>query len=327
MSPVLVALLAAAVSAAAPTPPDALAAAGIGPSVELLELATALGADDPRMASMPGEDLVHVVPGALPPPPTVVVRETRYYGTITIDHAAHLARRARCFQCHGPGPVRKIEFTPKIAHERCIGCHQQVAKGPDKCQGCHVKPAPPPEQVAAAAAAAAPPEPPPTPQPNAENVAAALAAFDKPLPLERRPDPFARRLEVGVAAGAGIGLSVRFVSTQDWLVLSESLEGQRNTTESRTLLLFGGGVCRPFNRDIMIETAAVAGFDVFDRPVTALFPMVGLRTSAQFRQPAPFLQHLTASLTWGVDLTRRAFGQEVGGYAIYGSIATGFRMP
>jgi hypothetical protein len=299
----------------------------LGPAGELVELNAALEAGDPSVASIP--DFFGVVPGALPPAPQTVVRETHYYGTVTIDHRAHLARRAKCFQCHGPGPVRKIEFTPKIAHERCIGCHQAQAKGPDKCKGCHVKPEPPPEELAAAAqAAAAAAEPPPPPQPNAENVAAALASFDAAPTADRRPDPFAKRLELGLAAGGdGVGLSVRFVSTQSYFVLAESLESMRSGSTARTMLLFTGGVCRPFTRDIMIETTAVAGLDVFDRPVTAAFPALGLRTSAQFRQPAPFLQHLSASLTWTADLTRHAFGQDVGGYALFMTIATGFRVP
>src|SRR5512133_2102318 len=74
---------------------------------------------------------------ALPPAPQLVVLQTSYYGTITLDHPAHLARRISCKKCHGPGPVRKIEFTPRVAHERCVDCHRVAARGPTQCHGCH----------------------------------------------------------------------------------------------------------------------------------------------------------------------------------------------
>lgn len=314
-------------ASAHPVPVGALAASVVGPTSELVELQAFLAENDPLLAGVP--ELGAMALGALPPAPTTVVRETRYYGTVTIDHRAHLARRARCPSCHGPGPVRKIEFTPKIAHERCIGCHQRLAAGPEKCQGCHVRP-PPPAQLAAAPAAAAPAAPaapPKPPEPNPENVAGALAAFDAPRPLHRMPDPFTRRVEVGFTAGTGVGAAVRFVSTQDWFVLSESVELLRSGSWARSMLLFTGGACRPWNRDVMIETSAVAGLDVLDRPVTAAFPAVGARAAVQFRQPARFLGHVTASVTWTADLSRRAFGREVGGHTVYGSVAMGLKVP
>src|SRR5690242_20384849 len=69
---------------------------------------------DLALGSAPSEQLSDATLNALPPPPEVVVRQTRYYGTVTIDHRAHLARRSPCVGCHGPGPVTKLEFTPKI---------------------------------------------------------------------------------------------------------------------------------------------------------------------------------------------------------------------
>jgi hypothetical protein len=58
---------------------------------------------------------------------------------VTLDHAAHLARKASCKTCHGPGPIQRIDhFEPKVAHDRCIGCHKQEAKGPTGCRDCHV---------------------------------------------------------------------------------------------------------------------------------------------------------------------------------------------
>ena len=111
---------------------DLLADNVLAPSGVLYELHAAVDPQDPALAAIPGADLMNVLPSAMPTPPKTVVRHT-YFGDVTIDHEAHLARHARCVQCHGSGPIRKIKrFTPKVAHERCVGCHQQANKGPEK---------------------------------------------------------------------------------------------------------------------------------------------------------------------------------------------------
>lgn len=92
-----------------------------------------------------------VVMGALPTPPKKVVLQTKTYGTVTVDHAAHLARRTACRSCHGDGPVGKIAFTPRQAHDTCRACHVDLKAGPTDCRGCHVKPVEPPATVALAA--------------------------------------------------------------------------------------------------------------------------------------------------------------------------------
>jgi len=261
-------------------------------------------------------------------PPTVVVRETRYYGTITIDHAAHLARKAHCRDCHGPGPIGKLVFTPKIAHDRCIGCHREVAKGPEKCQGCHVKPPTPPPQLTAAAAAAAGGEaapPPLAPEPDPANVASALAALDRP-PDWVRTEPFQRHVELGLSIGSGTGLSVRYGAHQDYWVITESVETLRTDTESRTLVLAGAGICNPGSPRRVLELSAVGGADVVVGAVVAMLPSIGLRGGVEWRQPTPFLQSIHASLTCVWDLQRSSLGREVGGTSIYLTIATGFRI-
>lgn len=82
--------------------------------------------------------LVALALGALPAPPGLVVRETSSFGTVTVDHKAHLAARVRCSACHGPGPVGKITFTARTAHESCRSCHVAQQRGPTECRGCHV---------------------------------------------------------------------------------------------------------------------------------------------------------------------------------------------
>ena len=87
-------------------------------------LAAALAADGPVNQVAPPGAVAGAQPQASPPPPEVVVLET-YYGTVTLDHRAHLAMEAPCSGCHDPGAVSKIKFTPKVAHDRCVGCHKE----------------------------------------------------------------------------------------------------------------------------------------------------------------------------------------------------------
>jgi hypothetical protein len=94
-----------------------------------------------ELASLHTPTLSGLVEQALPPPPTTVVLKTNYYGTVTLDHAAHLARKIHCKDCHGPGKVSQIEFTPRLAHDRCRSCHVERKQGPTDCRGCHELPA------------------------------------------------------------------------------------------------------------------------------------------------------------------------------------------
>ena len=102
--------------------------------------------------------LVASAHAALPTPPQKVVFKNRK-GDVTLDHTAHLSRRARCATCHGPGVVAKIEgFEMQRAHLVCVGCHRENARGPILCKDCHG--GGPAAVPASEAAAGAPGEPP-----------------------------------------------------------------------------------------------------------------------------------------------------------------------
>lgn len=293
--------------------------------------------DELTLAPVPAEDLADLAEAALPPPPTTVVRQTRYYGTVTIDHRAHLARRAPCKSCHGPGVVSKLAFTPKIAHGRCIGCHEEVAKGPTKCAGCHVQaPKPPPTDVAAADGTGSEPGSPAPPKPvapNPANVAAALAAFDTPSKEAARgrtplSESFHRFLDLGLAASDVAGVSVRLTTHQDFVVVTQSFERVRSAGASRTYALLGGGLSRPLYPRTSYHVVALAGFDVVDRPLVTMLPAIGARAGLDWFPPKGlFLHKVTASLTAVVDLSRKEAGREIGGTTLYGTLATGFRVP
>lgn len=127
---------------AIPTPPGAVVMGSVPPGTP----SVVMGAVPPGTSS--------VLLNALPPPPDKVVRETRTYGTITIDHKAHLARKISCKACHGEGQVSKIpRMPPRQGHDTCRKCHVEIARGPTDCRGCHV--VAPAAQTAVAAAAPA----------------------------------------------------------------------------------------------------------------------------------------------------------------------------
>jgi hypothetical protein len=293
-------------------------------------LAAAPGEADETYASLPAlpmDQIEGVLFDALAPAPTTIVRQTKYFGTVTIDHRAHLARKAHCKACHGTGAITKMALGPKLAHERCIGCHAAKDKGPTACNGCHVRPPPPAPTTELASVseggAAAAPKP---REPNAANVSAALAAFDTPRPAVEARREFRTAVEVGLAASHGYGASVRLTSRQEFFVLSQSIEQLRANDEARTLGLVGAGVSHAVHPRLTVDTVGLVGFDVFDKPVVALFPALGLRTGIEWRSRDRFIQQLTCSVTGVVDIGHRSAGQEIGGGALYVTLGTGFRL-
>jgi hypothetical protein len=289
--------------------------------------ASSLRDDAFAVSHLPAEQIEDMVLEALPPPPLTVIRETKYYGTVTIDHRAHLARKAACKTCHGTGSITKIEYTAKVAHDRCITCHQQQ-KGPTNCQGCHVKVEPPPPVYAAPAPETLEPAVPP---PNPANLAAAMSA------LNSTPDSggflgkesFYRYLEVGFAAGRSPGISVRLASHQNFIVVTQSIERMASGTDARTIGLLGAGASKTLHSKVAFELIGLAGFDAVDRPILALLPAIGGRAGLEWRPRFnKIFQQFTASVTTVHDLsTRQLNGDKVGGTTVYGTVATGFTFP
>lgn len=56
-------------------------------------------------------------------------------GNVVFPHRLHAARG--CKACHEAAPAKFKAFDKDKAHALCKGCHDQVAKGPRKCDGCH----------------------------------------------------------------------------------------------------------------------------------------------------------------------------------------------
>lgn len=75
-------------------------------------------------------------------PPSPAIPGTVIYaasmGKVTFPHAAH-AKRLECNKCHTTKPPQKIPMTKALAHQLCLGCHQEKAAGPVKCLLCHIK--------------------------------------------------------------------------------------------------------------------------------------------------------------------------------------------
>lgn len=292
--------------------------------------------------------LLALLLSALPPAPEKVVLETRSFGTVTVDHAAHLKRRARCVSCHGPGPITKVgRLEPKDAHERCIGCHKKEARGPTGCRQCHVVPDPAaakptlaggpvpgaPGEGSAPGSGAAPvlaratgAGPPPAVLPGGP--VGQQPAF-APEPFEETPR--AILVEVGGTTAASshrpavLGLAARVTLREDRLRIRQSLEwygGQRG----RTLGLLGAGWSFPLDRRWNLETLALAGFDaVSGQPVNVL-PAAGLQVGVSWAARLGFVDELAFSLTGLSDLVRRRelLGEPVGGTALSATLTMGF---
>lgn len=286
-----------------------------------------------RPAHLPGD----LVQQALPPAPHLVVRQTGYYGTVTIDHRAHLARRVTCKACHGPGPVTKIEFTPRLAHDRCVGCHRLAQRAPTECKGCHVMPPADAQSVVAAA-----PTGPATAGVAGVAVASAPVA-GQPLAAvapaqgtgvtaemdDVRSGSFRRAVGIGAcAAGSGFGPAFHLSSRHGGTVLEHSADRLSGRDDVRTNVLVGGGIARALRRDLDLVAVGLGGIDVAERPAVTAMPALGGRVGVEWAPPPSWLVHsVRLSVTGLVDVAnRRSLGRDVGGAHLYATLATGFRL-
>ena len=284
--------------------------------------------------------------GALAPAPDTVVRTTRSFGVVTIDHRAHLARKAHCNACHDPGPVTKIVYTPRIAHERCISCHRDQQAGPTRCRECHeVKPPPKPETLQAAAgtlsatdAAAgaqstvlvtasatgaltrAGIEASPLAATTTPAVETFTLAYEMPIAPERR---FTRVISAGITGsrGAGPGTSqgpaIYVSARQDGYVLSLSFEAP-----DRTFGLLGAGAVFRILPRINALALGVGGFDAATKPSLTMMPALGGRVGVEWLGDRATVG---LSMTGMSDLVRKtdAFGNSMGGVTIFFAASVG----
>lgn len=67
--------------------------------------------------------------------PENVTFEATRAGNVEFPHKLHAARG--CKPCHPAAPAKLEGFNRDKAHEFCKGCHETLARGPTKCDGCH----------------------------------------------------------------------------------------------------------------------------------------------------------------------------------------------
>lgn len=330
---------------------DPVAAAGRPP------IATVLGAIPPASS---------VMLGALPPPPGKVVLETKTYGTVTVDHGAHLARKTACRSCHGDGPVSKISFTPRQAHDTCRACHVDMQRGPTDCRGCHVLPpkpaevtvaeqpapaagkpftsdlpAPPPSVLAVPLAAQAVPAASATSPGGAGSRPAGLPAPPPPPSyigaLEDEPEgdllPFRQSVEAGMIVLGGpdqsalVGPSLRLTSRRGRAVMTHSLDSAGGFRGGRTMLMVGGGALMPVRPRLALLVVGIGGIDAVGRDVR-LLPAAGVRVGLQWARVVPYLDTISASVSGVSDLMRRRDdrGEEVGDVTFSLSLSAGYAL-
>ncbi len=261
---------------------------------------------------------------ALPPPPTTVTRQTKTYGTVTIDHVAHLARRVACKACHGPGPVKPIVFTPRVAHDRCRGCHTEIARGPTSCNGCHtvtkpdealVKTEVVPVTTVAAVVPAAP------------SRAEVLAALVPDVP----PPSFHRSVELGVttlASGGDLlhGPTVHLVGHYGDDLLTYTLSIPGGATRGRTQFLVGGGRQFVLSRRTRWSALGVAGLDATYDPATVL-PGLGLRLGVEVAAPWSAIRTVALQLTALTDVVGSdAAGRHAGDVSVGVTLVAGMPL-
>ena len=61
-------------------------------------------------------------------------------GDVNFPHSKHKEIKKDCTPCHDSAKGGKIAGLGKDwAHKTCKGCHEQMKKGPVKCNDCHKK--------------------------------------------------------------------------------------------------------------------------------------------------------------------------------------------
>ncbi len=296
---------------------------------------------------------------ALNPAPETVVLETRSFGTVTVDHKAHLGRRAACKGCHGPGPVSKIgRFEPRVAHDRCIGCHKEAKRGPTGCRECHVVKAAEPAAAPATTVAEASSAPETgdiasTKDGSSTKVALATtppAAALVPAGARTAPSGDPGQLEVGrrrilddqgarrsgFVRVVGIGYSVLGGPGQDLttgpavylsmreedVLLVYAIERGSSAGGGRTLGLIGAGITHPIRGAWNANAVVLGGFDAGEAPI-AFVPTLGLRVGAEWlgRRTS-----LGLAVTGASDLVRQVtkLGEHIGGVTFSFSASIGY---
>lgn len=67
--------------------------------------------------------------------PVDITFEATRAGNVAFPHRLHAARG--CKPCHEAAPAKLAGLDKDKAHALCKGCHEDMAKGPRKCDGCH----------------------------------------------------------------------------------------------------------------------------------------------------------------------------------------------
>jgi hypothetical protein len=305
----------AAVAADAPAREDAATSAiELGP-VALAADSLSLSSHSSTVAS--ALEIPPIWIEALPPPPTTVTRQTKMYGTVTFDHVAHLARRVACRECHGPGPVRKVVYTPRVAHDRCRGCHTMAARGPTSCNGCHTVTKP----NEALAKAEAPVTTVAVVVPVTPSRAEMLAAIVPDVP----PPSFRRAVEFGVTTLVSHGEllhgpTLHLVGHYGDDLLTYTLSMPGGATRGRTQLLIGGGREFALSPRLRWSALGVAGLDATYDPGT-LLPGLGLRLGVQMAAPWRAIRTVSFQMTALADVASSA---EAGRHA--GDVSVGFTL-
>ena len=56
---------------------------------------------------------------------------------IEFPHRMHQEMLHDCFKCHEKGPGKIDNLGKEWAHNTCRKCHQELKRGPVKCEECH----------------------------------------------------------------------------------------------------------------------------------------------------------------------------------------------
>lgn len=104
----------------------------------LLSVTTVVAADSPERPAAPTSQVTSPTPEKAASGATRVDLPASQ-GTVHFPHRKHQEMLKDCSNCHTNGPGKIAGLGKAWAHSTCRGCHNETAKAPVQCKGCHKK--------------------------------------------------------------------------------------------------------------------------------------------------------------------------------------------
>lgn len=136
-------------------------------------------------------------------------------------------------------------------------------------------------------------------------------------------------LQLGFAAGTGIGPSLRITSRAERIETAYVLERLRSADGARILMAYDAGASWPLQHRFTAWAVGTAGFDAQERPAIGFSPILGARGGLEWAPPRGWLVrslHLSLTALYAVAPSG-GIGDQRAGFRVFATLATGLPVP